>query len=167
MTSGCLDTRPNPSQQTPTRHWGNPWSHTSGNPRKFIFLRYTRDISTIYTCCSYLRDISEISLRYEKRKIYLRYLRYIPGLSNWYIPEIYLRYLSRFPSTYPRYISELYLRYSILFEIQQSALQQNRGWNVAEHRFWIARVFNVHHSSWRPHRAHVGPGRRRRPRGQR
>ena len=39
-----------------------------------------------------------------------------------------------------------------------SVLQQNRCWDAAAHRFWFARVFNVHHSTRRPHRAPVGAG---------
>jgi hypothetical protein len=40
------------------------------------------------------------------------------------------------------------LVYDCAFETLQSVLQQNRDWDAAAHIFWIARVFNVHHSTW-------------------
>ena len=88
--------------------------------------------------------------------IYLVYTRYIPvpcffkeKVYTWYIPGI------TFPSLQAiNHTPGIYLVYACKFETLRTALQQNRDWDAAAHRFWIARVFNVHHSTWRPHSGH-------------
>jgi len=51
----------------------------------------------------------------------------------------------------------LCLSYDLLLESRRSGPQQNRAWNAAAHRVWIARVFivPVHHSTRRCHWAAV------------
>ncbi len=42
--------------------------------------------------------------------------------------------------------------------------QQFHDWDAVAHRFWVATVFNVHHSTRRPHWAPVSPGKDSDPR---
>ena len=58
-----------------------------------------------------------------------------------------MAYLFRLFLSYARNIPGICLVYSCTFETQQFWLQQNRDWNAAAHIFWIAKVFNVQHST--------------------
>ncbi len=59
-------------------------------------------------------------------------------------PGIYLVYTRFVPGT---------------FEILRSVLQQNRNWNAGAHRFWITKVFSVHHSTGMKHPSPQGTRR--------
>ena len=73
--------------------------------------------------------------------------KYTPGIHQFldcyvdlFIPGVHLKYTFRVFSLKTRYKTGIYLIDVFKFEILQSILQQ--------HRFWIARVFNVHRSTW-------------------
>ena len=108
---------------------------------------------------SYGWNIPGIFLTYDFLKYNIEIFQAYDFFTKRHMPGIYMAYLFRVFLSYARNIPGIFLVYSCTFETQQFWLQQNRDWNAAAHIISIARVFNVHHSTRRPHWAHVGPGR--------
>jgi hypothetical protein len=89
------------------------------------------------------------------------YTWYIPGIYHFQVPwswfsskKVYTWYIFSESSNHRpeiHLVYSIYLLHACIFETLPTALQHNRDWDAAAHRFWIARVFNVHHSTLRPH----------------
>ena len=111
-------------------------------------------IYQVYTCHMTTIFISQVYAWYIPVPRFFQFQE-----DDWDIPRISFPSLHFLSLVYTWYIPGL-CHDACRFEILQleSVLQQNRCWDAAAHKFWFARVFNVHHSTRRPYRAPVGAG---------
>jgi hypothetical protein len=159
--SGCQDSRWTRPATQQSAIWNLHKCYNVGIWQVYTWHMTTCDVYLIYT--RYIPDIyRSYDIECHMTGICLVYVWYISLPPKWYIPGIYQTYDRPWSWTYTWYMTDIW---HCFLNSAARCPRQKCAWIAAAHRFWIARVFIVQHTTRRCHRASgtLSPSDRARP----